>query len=72
MSQKGLSKLRAELRAEPPASLARLADEDLERLAAAVAAARRRQAAELEAAGEAAFRYVPRLFRGPIRKLLGG
>jgi hypothetical protein len=72
MSENGLSKLRAQLRAEPPAGLAQLADEDLERLADAVAAARRRQAAELEAAGEAAFRYVPRLLRGPMRKLLGG
>jgi hypothetical protein len=52
--------------------VARLADEDLLHLAQAIAAARRRQADELEAAGAQAFRLVPRLLRGPIRRLAGG
>ena len=40
-------------------------------LADSVQAARRRQAAELAAAGEQALGHVPRLLRGPIRKIVG-
>jgi hypothetical protein len=42
----------------------------LEHLAAALAEARRAQARELAAAGERGLRFVPRLLRGPVRKLV--
>jgi hypothetical protein len=71
MGEDALAALRDQLRAAPPDSLAALADSDVRHLADAVAAARRRQAAELEAAGEKAYGHIPRLLRGPIRKLLG-
>lgn len=70
MRQDGLAELEAQLHAAPPAGLARLAGADLEHLAAAIREARTRQAAELDAAGEHAFRYIPRLLRGPIRRVL--
>jgi hypothetical protein len=57
--------------APPPESLAALSSDELNDLAAAVRHARKRQAAELAAAGDAAFAHVPRLLRGPIRKVLG-
>jgi hypothetical protein len=68
----GLDALAAELRAAPPAGVAALADEHLSHLAAAVASARRRQAAELQAAGDRAMSAIPRLLRGPIRRVVGG
>jgi len=71
MSQNGLLALQAELRDKPPASLADVAPEDLDHLAGAIRAAHRRQGAELAAAGEQALTHIPRLLRGPIRKLLG-
>jgi hypothetical protein len=65
-----LSTLKEQLGEEPPAAVAQLAPEHLHDLAAAVRDARRRQTAELAAAGEQAFGHVPRLLRGPIRKVL--
>lgn len=70
MENPGLAALAAQLRDTPPAGLAILADADLADLADTIAAARARQAAALEQAGEQAFSYVPRLLRGPIRRLL--
>jgi hypothetical protein len=71
MSQDGFKALAAELRAIPPAGLARLSDEQLSELARAVRDARHRQAAELAAAGDRALGHIPRLLRLPIRKILG-
>jgi molybdopterin-guanine dinucleotide biosynthesis protein A len=65
-----LSTLKEQLGEDPPPAVARLDPEQLHDLAAAVHEARRRQAAELAAAGEQAFAHVPRLLRGPIRKVL--
>ncbi len=71
MAEDGLQALATQLRDAPPDSLARLDDTHLTDLAGAVRDARRRQAVEFEAAGEKAFGQIPRLLRGPIRKLLG-
>ena len=65
-----LAALRDQLGEDPPETVAALAPARLQDLAEAVHAARRRQAIELAAAGEEAFRHVPRLLRGPIRALL--
>lgn len=54
-----------------PAGLAGLPPEHLRDLLAAIDEARHRQAAELAAAGEKAFGHVPRLLRGPIRRIMG-
>ncbi|MHB8691224.1 MAG: hypothetical protein ACYDHH_08255 [Solirubrobacteraceae bacterium] len=70
MTDEALTALEQELGAAPPKTFAKLAPEQLHDLADAVAAARRRQAHELAAAGDAAFGHVPRLLRGPIRKVL--
>lgn len=64
--------LRSQLRAKPPTALSALSDEELADLNGAIKEARHRQAAELQAAGERAFGHIPRLLRGPIRKVMGG
>ena len=71
MSEEGFQTVAAQLGGDPPAALRALAPEHLHDLAEAVRAARRRQAAELAAAGDQAFKHVPWLLRGPIRKVLG-
>jgi hypothetical protein len=67
-----LARLESELRASPPAGVHALSHDQLEHLAAAIAQARRRQAAAIAAAGERGLGFIPRLLRGPIRKALGG
>jgi hypothetical protein len=67
---KGLRALEAELRASPPRAVKQLSQEQLQDLASAVRDARRRQAAELAAAGEKALGHVPRLLRAPVRRVL--
>ncbi|MHB8657087.1 MAG: hypothetical protein ACYC91_03895 [Solirubrobacteraceae bacterium] len=69
-SEDGFLALAAQLGAEPSATLRMLSPEQLQDLADAVHSARRRQAAELATASDQAFRYVPRLLRGPIRRAL--
>ncbi|HET9719389.1 MAG TPA: hypothetical protein VFP55_04855 [Solirubrobacteraceae bacterium] len=70
MSDDALDELREQLRSDPPHGLRALAEEDLRHLAQAIHAARARQAAALEHAAEHGFSYVPRLLRGPIRRIL--
>lgn len=70
MSKDALAALEAELGAAPPKALAGLGEEELRHLAGAVHAARSRQASELERAGEQAFSYIPKLLRGPIRRIM--
>lgn len=70
MRNEAFSTLGKQLDAAPPESLRALDAAALQELADAIEAARRRQAHELAAAGEAAFAHVPRLLRGPIRKVL--
>ena len=64
--------LRDALRTDPPQECSALSDADLADLAEAVEAARERQRAELHAAIDTAYGHVPRLLRGPLRKVLGG
>lgn len=71
MPHHGLQTLEAQLGGKAPPGLAALNDEQLSDLADAVHSAKRRQAAELAAAGDQAFGHIPRLLRGPIRKMLG-
>ncbi len=66
-----MEELGRELRASPPSGLAQLKPDELHDLTAALRAARRRQAAELASAGEQALSFVPRLLRGPVRKIVG-
>ncbi len=71
MTEDGFQALATQLRDQPPDGLAKLDETELIDLADAVRDARRRQALELAAAGDKAFGHIPRLLRGPIRKLLG-
>jgi hypothetical protein len=64
--------LREALRAEPPAGCEKLSPADRDAVAVLIQAARERQGAELRAAVDGAYDHVPRLLRGPLRKLLGG
>jgi uncharacterized protein involved in exopolysaccharide biosynthesis len=63
--------LRARLGGTPPGGLRVLAGPELEDLNTAIADARRRQGEALAAAGESALGYIPRLLRGPVRRVVG-
>jgi hypothetical protein len=65
------ARLREELGGPLPDGVSRLDAASLEHLADAIVAARRRQAAEIAAAGERSLGFVPRLLRAPLRKVLG-
>jgi hypothetical protein len=67
-----LDSLTRELGAPPPAALEVLDDAELADLADAIRAVRRAQARELAQAGERALSHIPRLMRGPVRKVVGG
>jgi hypothetical protein len=71
MERDGLAVLARQLRAEPPAAVSGLAEEHLTHLAGAVQAARRRQAEQLQGASDQALEHIPRLLRGPIKKMVG-
>lgn len=71
MPRTALSDLRAQLGASLPASLSTLTDEQLRDLSDAIGAARRRQAQALAAAGDQALRHIPRLLRGPVKRVVG-
>lgn len=66
-----LEQLEQQLGTAPPPGLARLSPAQRRDLADAIAAARRRQAAELQAAGDASLRHIPKLLRIAIRRVLG-
>ena len=61
--------LEDELRGPLPDGLRGLTDAQREDLANAINDARRRQAAAFAEAGENAFGHIPRILRGPIRRL---
>jgi hypothetical protein len=71
MDEAALVALEREFGSKPPPGLTRLDADALNDLVDAVREARRRQAAEVEAAGERALGFIPRLLRGPIRKVVG-
>lgn len=64
--------LEEQLGAKLPKGVGALAEDELEDLAEAVRAARRRQAHALAEAGERALSRIPRILRGPVRKAAGG
>ena len=66
-----LAALEAQLGSRAPDGLACLDEDELDDLVHAVRDARFRQAAELEAVGDRALSFVPRLLRGPIRRVMG-
>jgi len=69
----GLDELTRALGGPPAPGVAeRLDDDALRELAAAVADARARQARALDDATATALDHVPRLLRGPIRRLVTG
>ncbi len=61
--------LETELAARPPAAVRSLPAEERDDLAAAIRAAKLRQTEALRLAGEQALNQIPRVLRGPIRKL---
>ena len=61
--------LEDELRGPAPAGLRGLTEAQRQDLADAITDARHRQAAALAEAGEQAFGHIPRLLRGPIRRM---
>jgi hypothetical protein len=71
MAQNALSQLREQLSGDVPEGVSRLGDAALTDLAHAIRDARHREGEALAAAGERALHRVPRLLRGPIRKVVG-
>jgi hypothetical protein len=67
-----VDQLRDELGTEPSMALKRLDAVEQQRLAELLAAARRRQRKELEAAIDQGLGFVPRLARGAVKKALFG
>jgi predicted DNA-binding transcriptional regulator YafY len=63
--------LSAQLPGTAPEALRDLSEDELADLAAAVADARHRQAAALAQASERALSHIPRLLRGPIKRIVG-
>ncbi len=71
MPDDAFTALRAELGDTAPDSLRTLSDAELADLSSALADARHRQAAALAAAGDRALSHIPRLLRGPIKRVVG-
>jgi hypothetical protein len=67
-----LAALAEALGEQPPASFIDADPEAVLALAEAVRRAEADQAAQLRDAVDRSFEHVPRLLRGPVRKLLGG
>lgn len=72
MSAQELRALESELGARPPDGLQALAADDLRALTALLRTAKERQSTALDAAVEEALEIVPRMVRGPVRKILFG
>ncbi|MGH9136247.1 MAG: hypothetical protein ACRD0G_04260 [Acidimicrobiales bacterium] len=66
-----MTALRAELGAEELAGFESLDDADVRRLTDLVAAAKRDQAQAVRTGRQKALDQVPRLLRGPVRKIAG-
>jgi hypothetical protein len=70
-AEKEFGALHARLGAAPPESLRALSASELTDLVGAVDDACQRQGEALAAAGERALNYIPRLLRGPVRRVVG-
>lgn len=67
-----LDALARELGAPPPDELTKLDAADVQRLTDAIAAAHTRQQELLAKAADDGLRFIPRLVRGPVKKVLFG
>jgi hypothetical protein len=72
MQRAGLASLTEQLRSDPSSAVCGLGDEHLTHLATAIRAVRRRQAEQLQSASDQALTHIPRLLRGPVKKIVGG
>ncbi len=72
MESDGLGALAAQLREQPSPAVSALADEHLTHLATVIRTARHDQARELQDAAARALDGVPRILRGPVKKIVGG
>ncbi len=72
MSAKAVRALESELGGAPPDGLERLTDAQLGAFTGVLRDAKRRQSDALQAAVEEALEIVPRMVRGPVRKILFG
>jgi hypothetical protein len=63
--------LEAQLGSSVPRGVRALSEAELKDLAQAVESARRRQTASLIEAGDRALNRIPRLLRGPVKKIVG-
>jgi hypothetical protein len=72
MSAKAVRALETELGGAAPGGLHDLGEADLRAFVDLLRDAKRRQSGALEAAVEAALEIVPRMVRGPVRKILFG
>jgi len=63
--------LRAQLGGTAPDALRRLSAAELTHLSQAIRGARRRESKAMAQAGERALGHIPRLLRGPVRKIVG-
>ncbi len=72
MSAKALRDLEDELGGRPPAGLDALTDVQLRAFTDLLHDCKRRQSEGLQAAVEQALEIVPRMCRGPVRKILFG
>lgn len=71
MAQDAFTALSAQLPETAPEALRDLSEDELADLAAAVADARHHQAAALAQASNRALSHIPRLLRGPIKRIVG-
>ena len=71
MDDSGAGQLATQLRMAPTPAVSGLPDEHQAHLATAIRGARRHQAEQLAAASEQALEHIPRLLRGPVRKIVG-
>lgn len=72
MSAKAMRDLEDELGARPPDGLQALSDAQLRAFTALLRETKRRQSEGLQAATEQALEIVPRMVRGPVRRILFG
>jgi hypothetical protein len=71
MADEALNELRRQLGGDVPPALSRLSESELRDLAHAIRDARHREGEAIAASGERALDRVPRLLRGPIRRVVG-
>jgi hypothetical protein len=71
MARKGFEALREQLGGDAPAALKELEPRELEELAGAIREARRREREALIVAGDRALNKIPRVLRGPIKRVVG-